>query len=163
MKILMRDFFAIFTAVILMSPPAFAQLTPVKGLAFKLGDDIQTVKNALKTDLDPEPLENAAPSPFVNMNAGKTALFLRTRGIHVFFGKKGVVESIKLEPPFAGSIDGVNLGDSEKRVHELKGKPIKTPWQFGASRAFLYALDDSAYVRFDINENEGVQAIYIQK
>jgi hypothetical protein len=81
----------------------------------------------------------------------------------VFFNKAGLVENIRFEPPFASSISGVKLGDTEKKVRDLKGKPIKNPWQFGAAQAFLYALDDTAYIRLDISENEGVQTIFIQK
>lgn len=146
-----------------ISLSVLGQQTPVGGISFKLKDDVQTVKNALKTDLDPEPMENTSPPGFTNLNAGKTVLFLRTKGIRVFFNKAGVVETIRFEPPFAGSVDGIKLGDSEKKVRDLKGKPIKNPWQFGAAQAFLYALDDTAYIRFDINENEGVQTIFIQK
>ena len=154
----------VVTSITSFAPPALAQQVPVEGISFKLGDDIQTVKNGLKTNLDPEPMENTASSPvFTNLNAGKTTLFLRTKGIRVNFNKAGIVEMIKFEPPFAGSINGIKIGDSEKKVRELKGKPIKTPWQFGATQAFLYALDDTAYIRFDINDNEGVQWIFIQK
>ena len=151
-------------AIASLSLPAFGQLAPVEGISFKLGDDVQTVKNSLKTNLDPEPMENTSASPvFANPNAGKTTLFLRTKGIRVNFTKAGVVEMIKFEPPFAGSINGIKLGDSEKKLRELKGKPIKAPWQFGAAQAFLYALDDTAYIRIDINESEGAQSIFIQK
>ena len=108
-------------------------------------------------------MESAGQPGFANLNAGKTNLFLRTKGIRVFFSKAGVVEMIKFEPPFAGSINGVKLGDTEKKVRDLKGKPIKTPWSFGAAQAFLYVLDDTAYIRFDINETDGVQTIFIQK
>jgi len=146
-----------------LSLPALAQQAPVEGISFKLGDDVQTVKNALKTSIDPEPMESTGVSTFSNPNAGKTTLFLRTKGIRVNFNRAGMVEMIKFEPPFAGSISGIKLGDHEVRVRELKGKPIKAPWQFGAAQAFLYALDDTAYIRIDINESEGVQAIFIQK
>ncbi|HUW50851.1 MAG TPA: hypothetical protein VMV75_07520 [Sulfuricella sp.] len=161
-----NSFFKIFvvvTSIASFSFPAFAQQVPIEGIAFKLGDDVQAVKNALKTDLDPEPMENIYPSAFANLSAGKTTLFLRTKGIRVNFNKAGVVEMIKFEPPFAGSISGIKLGYTEKKVRDLKGKPIRTPWQFGAAQAFLYVLDDTAYIRIDINENEGVQAIFIQK
>lgn len=151
------------TSISIFSLSANAQLAPAEGISFKLGDDVQTVKNALKTSIDPEPTENVSAVGFPNPSAGKTNLFLRTKGIRVFFNKAGNVESIRFEPPFAGSIAGVKLGDTEKKVRDLKGKPVKTPWQFGASQAFLYVLDDSAYVRFDINDNDGVQTIFVQK
>jgi hypothetical protein len=159
------SFFRVLTvaSISVFSLSAIAQLAPVEGITFKLGDDVQTVKNALKTSIDPEPTENASPSGFPNPAAGKSNLFLRTKGIRVFFNKAGAVESIKFEPPFAGSIAGVKLSDTEKKVRDLKGKPVKTPWQFGASQAFLYALDDTSYIRFDINESDGVQTIFIQK
>lgn len=155
--------FAVITLMVSFSLSAFAQQVPVEGISFKLGDDVQVVKNALKTDLDPEPMENTSPAPFANLSAGKTTLFLRTKGIRVNFNKAGIVEMIKFEPPFSGSINGIKLGDTEKKVRDLKGKPIKTPWQFGMLQAFMYVLDDTAYIRFDINENEGVQAIFIMK
>jgi hypothetical protein len=165
MKAPLFKIIAIALSMASFSFPAFAQLSPVEGISFKLGDDVQTVKNALKTSLDPEPMASTAPSMsmFNNLNAGKTTLFLRTKGIRVNFNKAGVLEMIKFEPPFAGTIDGIKLGDTEQKVRSLKGKPIKTPWQFGTAQAFLYALDDTAYIRIDINENEGVQAIFIQK
>jgi len=149
-------------ALVMVLPAAFAQQSPLAGIAFKLGDDVETVKAALKTNIDPEPMESLAPS-FANMNAGKTFIFLRTKGIRVFFNKKGIAETIRFDPPFSGEIGGVKLGDTEKKVRELKGKPIKAPSQFGMSQTFQYALDDTAYVRFDINDNDGVQAIFVTK
>lgn len=163
MKALLLRVFVVAASIGSLALPALGQQTPVDGIAFKLGDDVQTVKNALKTNFDPEPIESTAPPNFPNMNAGKTTLFLRTKGIRVNFNKAGMVELIKFEPPFTGAINGIKLGDSEKKVRDLKGKPVKTPWQFGAAQAFLYVLDDAAYVRFDITESEGVQSIFIQK
>jgi hypothetical protein len=163
MKNFLPKICAALTLIASAAFPVYAQQTPVAGISFKLGDDVQTVKNALKTDLDPEPMASTSPSPFTNLNAGKSSLFLRTKGIRVNFNKAGIVEMIKFEPPFTGSINGIKLGDTEKKVRDLKGKPIKNPWQFGAAQAFLYALDDTAYIRIDINENEGVQGIFIMK
>lgn len=159
----MKKNFVALALFALFSLPVLGQQTPVEGISFKLGDEIQTVKDALNTNLDPEPMENTSPSGFPNSNAGKTVLFLRTKGIRVFFNKAGIAQTIRFEPPFAGAISGIKLGDTEKKVRDLKGKPIKNPWQFGAAQAFLYALDDTAYVRFDISENDGVQTIFIQK
>src|SRR5471030_965404 len=149
-------------ALVMVLPAAFAQQSPLAGIAFKLGDDVETVKAALKTNIDREPMESLAPS-FANMNAGTALLFLRTQGRRVFFKKKGIGGTIGFHPPFSGEIGGVKLGDTEKKVLELKGKPIKAPSQFGMSQTFQYALDDTAYVRFDINDNDGVQAIFVTK
>lgn len=144
-----------------LSAPAFAQLKPAAGLNFKLGDDVAAVKAALHTSIDPDPMESTLPGGF-NINAGKSTLHLRTRGITVIF-KKDIVESIKIDESFSGSVAGVKLGDSEKTLRSVMGKPVKTPSALGFNRLFLYALDDTAYIRFDVNDNDGVLAIYIQK
>src|SRR5471032_2786039 len=149
-------------ALVMVLPAAFAQQSPLAGIAFKLGDDVETVKAALKTNIDPEPMESRAPS-FANMNAAKTCISLRTKGIRVCFSEKGMAGTVRLDPPLSGEIGRVKLGDTEKKVRELKGKPIKAPSQFGMSQTFQYALDDTAYVRFDINDNDGVQAIFVTK
>lgn len=159
----MKSGLVAFASLILFSLPVLAQQTPVEGISFKLGDDVQTVKDALQTNLDLEPMENTSTSGFTNFSAEKTVLFLRTKGIRVFFDKAGHAYSIRFEPPFASSISGVKLGDTEKKVRDLKGKPIKNPWPSGAAKAFLYALDDTAYMRLDISEDDGVQTIFIRK
>jgi|SRR5450830_84492 len=145
---------------IIMAGTVSAQEVKVDGLTFKIGDDVATVKTALHTKLDPEKVDNGLPAPF---NTGQSVLHLRTKGIWVFFNKKDTVTSIKFDEPYAGTIAGVKLGDSEKNVRAVLGKPVKAPWAFGTSQAFLYVLDDTAYVRFDIADADGVRAIYIQK
>ena len=148
---------------ILLTASAMAQVTKVPGLSIKIGDEVSAVKAALHTNIEPEPLENSLPVGFgINPNAGKTILHLRSKGISVFF-KKEIVESVKFDAPFADSIAGIKLGDSEKALRSVFGKPLKTPTVFGTNQSFLYVLDDAAYIRFDLNETDGVQTIYIQK
>jgi hypothetical protein len=49
-------------ACMTVSGLAAAQIRAVPSVGFKLGDDVTTVKAALKTNLDPEPMErNPAP------------------------------------------------------------------------------------------------------
>jgi hypothetical protein len=156
MNKLIRAFLAIAFCAFLFGS-ASAQQVKIRGLNFKLGDDVNTVKTALQTDLDPEPVTTADP------NGGKTVIHLRTRGIWVFFSKQGVVETIRFDAPYERSIVGVRIGDSEATVRSVMGKPLKAPWAFGANQAFLYALDDTTYIRFDINETDGVQEIFINK
>jgi hypothetical protein len=140
-----------------------AQQVKVEGLNFKLGDDVNTVKTALHTNIDPEPMASSSINPNTDPNRGKTYIHLRSKGIWVFFNKKGILETIRFDAPYEASIAGVKLGDSEAKVRSVMGKPIKEPWAFGPNRAFQYALDDTAYIRFDISDTDGVQAIFINK
>jgi hypothetical protein len=141
---------------------ASAQRHEVDGLNFKLGDDVDTVKAALHTDMDPEPRDDGSTSS-IRPNAGKTVINLRTKGIRVFFSRRGDVESILFDAPYAESIAGIKIGDPETKVRKLMGKPLKKPWNFGANEIFLYALDDAAYISFVMDDADDVQSIFINK
>ncbi len=148
-----------------VSSLAAAQITAVPSVGFKLGDDVTTVKAALKTNLDPEPMERnpALPATMVDINKGKTVLHLRTKGIWAFFNPSGTVEIIRLDAPFSGDVLGVKLGDDAKKVTTRLGNPIKKPYAaFVTMSSYQYAIDDSAYVAFDLND-DGVQYIFIRK
>lgn len=143
----------------------YAQQSKIDGLPFKIGDDVATVKAALHTTIDPEPMENpftGAAANVANPNAGKSLIHLRTKGIWAFF-KKDVVETIRLDAPFSESVAGIKLGDSEKKLFAAKGKPIKPPTPLGLNKTYQYVLDDSAYIRFEVSEADGVQTIWINK
>jgi hypothetical protein len=144
---------------------AIAQTTALPILGFKLGDDVATVKTALKTNTDVEPIGRnpLLPPTAIDINKGKTVLHLRTKGIWVFFDPAGAVENIRLDAPFSGSVLGVKLGDSEKQLLTKLGNPIKKPGTaFFTMQSHQYVLDDSAYVNFVTND-DGIQMIFITR
>jgi hypothetical protein len=134
-------------------------------LGFKLGDDVTTVKAALKTKAEPEPMAKnpLLPANAPDINRGKTFLHLRTKGIWVFFTPTGTADIVRLDAPFAGDVLGVKLGDTAKQITEKLGNPIKKPdVAFMSMQSYLYTLDDSAYVNYIANDN-GVQMIFIKQ
>jgi hypothetical protein len=142
-----------------------AQTAPVAALGFKLGDDVTTVKAALRTNAEPEPMARnpLLPANAPDVNRGKTVLHLRTKGIWVFFNPTGTVDTIRLDAPFGGDVLGVKLGDTTMRVTEKLGNPIKKPSvAFVTMQAYQYAIDDSAYVNYVAND-DGVQIILITR
>jgi hypothetical protein len=144
---------------------ANAQTSPLPELGFKLGDDVTAVKAALKTNIDPEPMQRnpALPPNVPDINKGKTVLHLRTKGIWAFFNPTGVVETIRLDAPFPGDVMGIKLGDDVKKLTSKLGNPIKKPNPaFLTMQSYQYVLDDAAYVTFDVND-DGVQYIFITK
>lgn len=153
-----------FLFSLLPAPAALAQQTVIEGVGFKLGDDVQTVKAALKTELDPEPMERnpALPPSAIDINKGKTVLHLRTRGIWAFFNPDGKVVTIRLDAPFRGDVKGIRLGDRLPKLTATLGQPLKKPWGFGSAQTYQYALDDSAYSNFNLND-DGVQIIFITR
>lgn len=144
---------------------AMAQVSPLPDVGFKLGDDVAAVKTALKTTVDTEPMARnpALPPNALDINKGKTILHLRTKGVWAFFNPSGTVETIRLDAPFAGDVMGIKLGDDVKKLTSKLGNPIKKPYPaFLTMQAYQYALDDSAYVTFDVND-DGVQYIFITR
>jgi hypothetical protein len=152
-----------FCAASFFSGNASAQLNPIPGLGFKLGDDVSTVKAALNTKMDVEAQSrNPALPSFINdPNKGKTFLHLRTRGVWVFFNSAGQVETIRLDAPYPGTLLGVAIGDSLDKVSSTLGKPVKKPpFAMPGQQSLIYVLDDAAYVRLDISD-DGVQTMLI--
>jgi hypothetical protein len=154
-------FFCFWVAV--LPELALAQQKPVSGLGFKLGDDMKTVKQVLNIPYDPEPV---APMPqignFSDPNKGKTQYNLRTKGIWIFFSPTGKVETIRLEMPFIKPVGGVAVGDSLGKVLSTHGTPFKPPRQFLKAMVYVYALDDQAYVNYQVEDDE-VQIIFIRR
>ena len=152
-----------------------AQQVKVEGLNFKLGDDVATVKAALHTNVDPEPIYgnpnvsvSGSGQTFIghvskNPDQGNTVIFLRTKGIRVHFNQKGVAYKITFSAPYEGPIAGIKIGDPETKVRSLMGKPINKPLANMTIFNLQYALDDTAYINFTINTTDGVQTIYINK
>jgi hypothetical protein len=148
---------------IVFSGSARAQLSPLPGLGFKLGDDVTTVQAALNTkmEVEPEARNPSLPSFAADPNKGKTSLHLRTRGVWVFFNPAGRVETIRLDAPYSGSALGIKIGDSLDKVTSALGKPVKKPpFVLPGQQSLIYVLDDAAYVRFDVTD-DGVQTIFI--
>jgi|SRR5690348_5934841 len=88
------------------------------------------------------------PANVPDPNKGKTVLHLRTKGIWVFFNPTGKVDTIRLDAPFAGDVCGVKLGDTVKQVMKKLGSTA-----FITMKSYRYALDDSAYVNYDANDD----------
>jgi hypothetical protein len=156
---------AALLASLTAAPWAVAQTAPLPTLGFKLGDDVATVKSALKTNVDTEPMAKSPllPSNVPDINRGKTVLHLRTKGIWVFFSPAGVAETIRLDAPFSGDVLGVKLGDTPAQITQKLGKPIRKPGtEMLTLQSYQYVIDDSAYAKFLAND-DGVQIIFITK
>jgi len=128
----------------------------VRSIAISIGDDIATVKLALNTRADPEPFKSVVP------NARQSLLRQNTKGIWVFFNDEGLVDLIRLQRPYDAPIAGIRLGDKLTQLMEKRGKPIRK-WEFGENMAYLYPLDDTLFVRYDVNKSREVETIFLMK
>ena len=108
----------VFCSVVIFLVTTFAYANPsmIKGFPIKIGNTVEEVQKALDTKLKPEKIENNMPP----MNTKQSVLYLKTKGIRVFF-EKGRVFAIEIAKPFSGSIGGVKIGDSASKIEKNFG------------------------------------------
>jgi hypothetical protein len=128
---------------------------PIPGVGVAIGDTVATVKQALKTDVEPQPY---------NAGEHKKGMLLRqlTKGMRFFFDEAGKVDTIRLEEPFAAAMGGIQLGDTLQKLTEVRGKPVRH-WEYGEDEAYLYPLDDDTYVRYDVNKSGEIVTMFLFK
>lgn len=111
-------------------------------LLVKVGDTLDHVRRAYHITAEPEPVSSFPP--------GKTGLRLENIGILVIFDREGNVDTIRLESPFQGSISGVRIGDSSRKVLNILGEP--DPKKPGRSTGHFYYSDHRLHLLFDNND-----------
>lgn len=110
----------------------------------RLDDSWEQVQAALGT--------SASPEPYFNLDEPTTQkgwhFRLSERGIWIFLDDSLRVRTLRFDAPFAGTIDGVRIGDTSKSVRRIKGKvDRKWPIDDGEKR-WLYQMP---FVRFDFD------------
>lgn len=152
--------FLMIVVVMLMTGTVGAQNKSIEGLPIKLGDSIEKVKAALGTAIEPEESKSAT-------QRNTKALRLSAQGIWVFFDQEGRAYTIRLDAPFAGNIAGVQIGDTRALLEEKLGKPAKVMKSTGndlnQSESYIYYIDGLTAVRFDFDQDGGIEKIFIVK
>ena len=145
-KIMLRISALIGSAVIALT--AFAQDVKQTDLPVNLGDSISAVRTATNGDIETQ-------------TNGVVFIHLKSQGIWVFFNQQKIANSIRFNAPYSGYVVGVKVGDSAKSLQIVMGNPMKAPWSFRDNTAYLYALNASANVRFDVNSAGQVETIFL--
>ncbi len=117
------------------------------------------VKVALGQSLDA--VTAAYPSGKPTTVSDKPALWLQSNGLYFFFTNDKTLENIRLDAPFAGSVNGVKLGDSFDDVKKRLGQPLNS-LDFGDDKANLYRVGD-INLRFDVDKSGKVATIFYFK
>ena len=113
-----------------------------------LGDSIEHVKSVYHITTEP-------------FTSGKSlGLHLPLVGIYFFFDPKDkLLNNIRVDAPFQGSVEGVHIGDPLTGILSQLGEPYSTPWEFGENKAYAYHIGDHI-VRFDIDKAGKVATIF---
>lgn len=90
------------------------------------------------------------------------SLKLPSSGLQFFFADDGTLYNTRMDPPFAGSVHGIRIGDSRDDLFKVLGPPHRDPWDFGSDKAYLYRIN-GANVRYDINPKGKVATIFYLK
>ncbi len=115
----------------------------VEGISVALGDTMDAVKAAY-------------PSGSVM----EDQVYLPLSGIRFIFDKDNrTLRTIRLEPPFAGSVQGLHIGKSLDNLLRRMGQPYTVPWDFGDNKAYAYNVGDTV-VRYDIDKANKIATIF---
>ncbi len=139
-----------------VAPPAVA-LPSASSTGNTAGTQVPGVQVALGDSLDK--VSAAYPSGRQTTVSDKPAWWAQSDGLYFFFTGDKVLENIRLDPPYSGTIHGVRLGDSFDEVKKKLGEPLRS-WDFGTDKANLYQFGNTN-VRFDVNPDGKVGTIFV--
>jgi hypothetical protein len=155
----MRTAHTILATVILSLSLAAKADARIHGLPIKIGDSIEEVQKALGTRMEPEPYQS--PGAQTANPVKKLQLRLKTKGVWVIFEKEKAT-TIRIDAPFAGNIEGVKLGDSERKIEKTFGKAIKQG-NLGSSTTYQYYFNDVTTTEFVVNNSGTLETIFLLK
>jgi len=132
------------------------------GVPVTLGSTVADVQRALGTPRLPVPVKSLNAQG-EQEHQGQTVLRLADKGISVFFNADDRVRHIRLDPPFAGMLAGVQIGDAEDSVLGMLGLPrrptvsktlpdaARTRLEELSRHRHLYNVDNAYQAAFDID------------
>jgi len=134
-----------------------AQDAPLRALP---GDNISKIQTAYTGSPAPVPFSSADP-------ANKQVLRLRDNGIWFFLTSEGVINTVRLDPPFGGAINGIHLGDRLDEVQRKLGsigKPVSVGSQSMiqlSPSSYIFAMDLPYRIRVDLGADQRVHSILL--
>ena len=139
------------------SGAAPAQTAKIDGMPIRVGDTLDKVQDVYKTALVPEPVSS--------IHEGETGLQLKSRGVWFFFNKDRKIDTVRLDAPFPGAVNGVRIGDTTAKMREVLGEPAKTLNLPNIQRqdSYLYYLDDETTARFDVGDDNKIRTVFLFK
>ncbi|HWE72955.1 MAG TPA: hypothetical protein VG328_07335 [Stellaceae bacterium] len=91
--------------------------TFLRTCSFSKGDSVTAVEAFYGIKVSPK------SAPAVTPNSPAYQYHFDQFGVWVFFDSDLQISGIRLDPPFAGKIDGIRVGDTLSQVRQIKGAP----------------------------------------
>lgn len=124
------------------------------------GDGIAKIQAAYPGSPAPVPYSSAAP-------IDKQLIRLRDKGIWFFLTSDGVINTVRLDSPFGGEINGIHIGNRLNEVQRVlgsAGKPLPVMSQSAIAlppSAYIFATDPRYRIRVDLDADQRVQSILL--
>jgi uncharacterized protein YdgA (DUF945 family)/cytochrome c551/c552 len=126
---------------------------------FRLGQSFDTFMAEARS----HGIAGAAIDPHVKTAGGEgTSVWFSSSGIRLFFANDGQhnLKTIRYAPPYAGKHRGIGIGDDLSKLTNTLGSPVRPPWTYSDSQAYLFNGEGNSYVRFDLNQGV-VRTIFV--
>lgn len=126
------------------------QDTQTASLRVVLGDTIGNVRAAYGITADPLPTRDE-----------QLMLVAPADGLTFFFKEKDqMLRNIRADAHFAGSINGVRIGDTLDSVVAKFGQPSRDPFDFNDNKAYVFSLG-STWFRCDFDKEQKVATMFL--
>ena len=127
-----------------------------EALRVRLGDDLATLRAAYP--------DAPAPMPFHSgESANQQIVGLPNLGLRFFLSAAGAVREVRLDAPFAGSVDGIGVGDTLDTIQRRLGSPghaiAGQPAPSGSSMLFTTSVGDR--IRVDLDAEQRARTIFL--
>jgi len=139
--------------------PVRAERAPLRDEPLRAWPGDDQAKIAAAYPGGPAPVEFHSPDP-----ANRQLLWLQDRGLRFFLRADGTINIVRLDPPFAGTVDGIRLGDRLDEIRRRLGSPATDAG--GRPRgAFANSVrfDTSAgyRIRVDLDADQRARTIFL--
>lgn len=144
-------------AIVLASLPDRGATPPTSAdiAALLAKSDIKVSLGASVTDVQ---MAYPEVSDLKNMQRDERSMYSQSipDALSFFFDKPHFrLSVIRVDPPFAGQILGVKIGDNRSHLLSTLGNPSKAPFKaFIWDEAYLYRATESSTVRFDVTTRD---------
>ena len=121
------------------------------------GDDLAKIQAAYPGSPAPLPFHSGDP-------ANQQLLWLQDRGLRFFLTSGGTINTVRLDRPFAGSVDGVRLGDRVDEVRRNLGSPgreLDAGPPGAPTTSALFETDARHRIRVDLDADQRVRTIFL--
>jgi cytochrome c len=89
-----------------------------------------------------------------------TQIAFKNQGVRLFFRNDNkLLETVRFDAPYAGKINGIGIGDSSSAMVSSLGNPVRPPWPFAGSTAYIFK-DGEHTTRYDVM-NGAVHTIFM--